>query len=400
MDSGRGKIRMNVEGDRLSSLPDDLILKILSFIGTKQAIRTSVLSSRWRYIWTSTPCLDFSTRDFRTLDKFYKFVTGVLSSRKSQIDVSSLELDLLRKASQSFFKRSLNKILNYALSHNVQQLNITCWKGCESRLSRFSSQSLEHLTLIGLSYKHSITTPPTWDMQALTTLTLFGVTLYADNTGESAGLFSNCANLKNLSLSFCKMGSGRFNICHPRLCNLTLERSNEGEKGDVAPQLKNLTIKYWTGIHLISSPNLTSLQYEDYFFPLEVSADLPHLEKVDICIHHCNDRADAHGIVCMLQKLHSVKFLTLNLEIIKILCSYVELISHQPSPFANLKSLEIYPKIHPDSEQTQPKVTTEVKNYFVDGSPGATFTMFSHDDIRAMKKTKLAQNLLQLYRRC
>ncbi|KAF5782340.1 hypothetical protein HanRHA438_Chr11g0507401 [Helianthus annuus] len=176
------------------------------------------------------------------------------------------------------------------------------------------------------------------------------------------------------------MGSGRFNICHPRLCNLTLERSNEGEKGDVvAPQLMNLTIKYWTGIHLISSPNLTSLQYEDYLFPLEVSADLPHLEKVDICIHHCNVGADAHEIVCMLQKLHSVKFLTLNLEIIKILCSYVELISHQPSPFANLKCLEIYPKIHPDSEQTQPKVTTEVKNYFVDGSPGATFTMFSHE---------------------
>ncbi|KAF5782341.1 putative F-box domain, leucine-rich repeat domain superfamily, F-box-like domain superfamily [Helianthus annuus] len=79
MDSRCGKIRMNVEGDRLSSLPDDLILKTLSFIDTKHAIRTSVLSSRWRYIWTSTPRLDFSTRDFRTLAKFSKFVTGVLS---------------------------------------------------------------------------------------------------------------------------------------------------------------------------------------------------------------------------------------------------------------------------------------------------------------------------------
>ncbi|KAF5782338.1 putative F-box domain, leucine-rich repeat domain superfamily, F-box-like domain superfamily [Helianthus annuus] len=79
MDSRCGKIRMNVEGDRLSSLPDDLILKTLSFIDTKHAIRTSVLSSRWKYIWTSTPRLDFSTRDFRTLAKFSKFVTGVLS---------------------------------------------------------------------------------------------------------------------------------------------------------------------------------------------------------------------------------------------------------------------------------------------------------------------------------
>ncbi|MFS8019369.1 putative F-box domain, leucine-rich repeat domain superfamily, F-box-like domain superfamily [Helianthus anomalus] len=343
MDSGRGKIRMNMEGDRLSSLPDDLILKILSFIDTKHAIRTSVLSSRWRYIWTSTPRLDFSTRDFRTLAKFSKFVTGVLSGRKNQIDVSSVKFILIGRASQSFIKRILNKVLNYALSHNVQQLNITCRHGCESLLSRFSSQSLKHLTLIGLTFKNSITTPPTWDMLALTTLTLFCVTLYADNAGESAGLFSNCANLKNLTLNSCRMEWGRFNICHPRLSNLTLENSHEG--GDVvALQLKNLTIRNSRGIHQISVPNLASLRYEGHFFPLKVSAELLHLEMVDICLLHPSDsRADAHDIVCLLQKLHNVKFLKLNPEVIRILCLHVELISHQSSPFANLKSLKIHP---------------------------------------------------------
>ncbi|KAI3713663.1 hypothetical protein L1987_72246 [Smallanthus sonchifolius] len=55
-----GRKRMNIEGDRLSSLPDDLIHKILSFNGIKHAIETTALSSRWRYIWTSMHCLNFS----------------------------------------------------------------------------------------------------------------------------------------------------------------------------------------------------------------------------------------------------------------------------------------------------------------------------------------------------
>ncbi|GKB35046.1 F-box domain containing protein [Tanacetum coccineum] len=79
------------------------------------------------------------------------------------------------------------------------------------------------------------------------------------------------------------------------------------------------------------------------------------------------------------------KFLTLNLEILEHLSSSVEIVSHQPSPFANLKSLEIYPSLV-EKWQLSPKmvnVSTEVKNYLLDGSPGATFTMVSREDIVA-----------------
>ncbi|KAF5801687.1 putative F-box domain, leucine-rich repeat domain superfamily, F-box-like domain superfamily [Helianthus annuus] len=63
MESRRDRMRMDAEGDRLSVLPDDLILQILSFVGLKDAIGTSVLSSRWRYLWTSIPHLSFSSQD-------------------------------------------------------------------------------------------------------------------------------------------------------------------------------------------------------------------------------------------------------------------------------------------------------------------------------------------------
>ncbi|KAI3713746.1 hypothetical protein L1987_72332 [Smallanthus sonchifolius] len=83
MDSGHGKRRMNVEGDRISDLPDDLIHKILSFIDIRDAIGTSVLSSRWRFIWTSKPYLNFSSENFDKLSKFSEFVTHVLSRRNN-----------------------------------------------------------------------------------------------------------------------------------------------------------------------------------------------------------------------------------------------------------------------------------------------------------------------------
>ncbi|KAJ0824554.1 putative F-box domain, leucine-rich repeat domain superfamily, F-box-like domain superfamily [Helianthus annuus] len=398
MDSGHGKIRMKVEGDRLSSLPDDIIHKILSFISTKHAVQTSVLSPRWRYTWTSVPCLNISYLSFRTQAKFSKFVTRVLSGRNNQIELSSVELTFHGKVCGEFVKKILNKVLKYAFSHNVQHLDITYGrpgKSTEFPLSHLSSQSLKHLTLVGFGHKDSITTPFTWDLLALTTLDLWYVTLWYDDNDKSVGLFSNCPNLKNLTVSHCHIvGPNGFYICHPGLSNLTLEEGHT--YGDVVtPQLKSLTIRNWPTMHLISAPNLASLHYEADHEPLRLSSELLHLETVDMCIFHPYVvDPEARKIVSLLQQLRSVKFLTLNLELIEILSSSVELISHQPSPFANLKSLKILPELYtnPDSwffwedeEQTQPKVTTmcnEVKNYLLDGSPGATFTMVTLEEAR------------------
>ncbi|GJR77099.1 F-box domain containing protein [Tanacetum coccineum] len=151
---------MNVQGDRLSNLPDDLIHKILSLVGTKLAVQTSALSPRWRYLWTTLPCLNFSRENFKTLPKFFNFVTHVLSCRDNQIDISSAKLSFRGKASQEF----VTKILNYAFSHNVKQLTISGLPDkseIEFPLSLFSSQSLEHLTLTGFPNLSSLLAPLT-----------------------------------------------------------------------------------------------------------------------------------------------------------------------------------------------------------------------------------------------
>ncbi|KAF5782325.1 hypothetical protein HanRHA438_Chr11g0507221 [Helianthus annuus] len=187
-----------------------------------------------------------------------------------------------------------------------------------------------------------------------------------------------------------------FNISHPVLTSLTLDDGRTRTKVDT-PQLKTLTIIDWPAICLICAPILSSLHYKTSYDHLRLATDVFHLEKVDVCI---SNPSDPRKTLFLLQQLRSVKFLTLNLEIIKFLSSSVELISHQPSPFANLKSLKVYPNnVNLVVEkQTQPEVTmsTEIKNYLLDSSPapGATFTIVSHEEVRAARNVTSAQNLM------
>ena len=45
--------------DSFGELPEHILSHILSFLPTKEAVRTSILSKRWKFIWTSIPELHF-----------------------------------------------------------------------------------------------------------------------------------------------------------------------------------------------------------------------------------------------------------------------------------------------------------------------------------------------------
>uniref|UniRef100_A0ACD5V6K3 Uncharacterized protein n=1 Tax=Avena sativa TaxID=4498 RepID=A0ACD5V6K3_AVESA len=53
--------------DRLSDLPDCLLHDILSNLKARQLVQTCVLSSRWRRLWLTAPCLDIDAGEFASV---------------------------------------------------------------------------------------------------------------------------------------------------------------------------------------------------------------------------------------------------------------------------------------------------------------------------------------------
>jgi hypothetical protein len=104
--------------DRLSDLPDSVVLHILSFINTKEAVQTCILSKRWKNLWKFLTTLTFSTRHFQTVRPFTKFVSHVLSHRDDSTALQALNFHRAGNVEPYLLK----KIVKYAVSHSVQWL--------------------------------------------------------------------------------------------------------------------------------------------------------------------------------------------------------------------------------------------------------------------------------------
>lgn len=55
---------MNNQDDRISELPCEILVNVLSLLPLKEAAGTSVLSRRWRHVWESTMKLNFDASNY------------------------------------------------------------------------------------------------------------------------------------------------------------------------------------------------------------------------------------------------------------------------------------------------------------------------------------------------
>ncbi|KAF9619620.1 hypothetical protein IFM89_007941 [Coptis chinensis] len=116
----------SLEMNRISALPMPIIFHILSFLPTKEVVRTCVLSKGWINIWSSVPSFHFNSRLFRSTKTFIKFVNSVLFLRDGS-DMQNVSLSIVG----SFDYEDLSRIkewITYAVRHNVQVLDIE--NGC------------------------------------------------------------------------------------------------------------------------------------------------------------------------------------------------------------------------------------------------------------------------------
>ncbi|KAL1200110.1 F-box/LRR-repeat protein [Cardamine amara subsp. amara] len=106
---------MNIDGeDFISSLPEAILHLILSYIPTKAAIKTSVLSKRWRYVWSGTPCLFFET---------HRFYPNSISKTLSFFSAPTITSFHLRSSLHNRID-SVNSWIEFAISHHSKNLSL------------------------------------------------------------------------------------------------------------------------------------------------------------------------------------------------------------------------------------------------------------------------------------
>jgi hypothetical protein len=86
---------MAEEEDIISTLPDAILCHILSFLETKHAIATTILSKRWKNLFLSVPVLHFhiTVTNQNAYLRFNDFVYSVLLSRDPALPIKTFYLD-------------------------------------------------------------------------------------------------------------------------------------------------------------------------------------------------------------------------------------------------------------------------------------------------------------------
>ncbi|KAE9458568.1 hypothetical protein C3L33_09550, partial [Rhododendron williamsianum] len=187
-----------MEVDRISNLPGHIMDKILSQLSLRDAVRTSVLCSKWRYRWNTIPDLVFDNQ-------------SVLVSSQEQISIKTKIVNvvdqvlLLHAGPIHKFKLShrdlqgvndIDRWILYLSRGSLAELVLEIWKGHRYKLpsSVYSCGKLIHLELFNCLLK-----PPTtvYGFRSLKSLDLQHITMDQDVFEH---LISRCPLLERLTL--------------------------------------------------------------------------------------------------------------------------------------------------------------------------------------------------------
>ncbi|XP_073285259.1 F-box/FBD/LRR-repeat protein At1g13570-like [Primulina huaijiensis] len=143
--------KVKTEVDKIVHLPEHIIDKILSYLSLRDAVRTSVLSTRWRYKWVTLPYLVFdnqsvlvSTQDQTLIkNKLVSIVDHVLLLHNGPIHKFKLSHRDLQGVSD------IDKWILFLSRGSVKEFILEIWKGHRYKLpsSIYTFQNLVHLEL-------------------------------------------------------------------------------------------------------------------------------------------------------------------------------------------------------------------------------------------------------------
>ncbi|XP_058730959.1 F-box/FBD/LRR-repeat protein At5g53840-like [Vicia villosa] len=292
----------NENKDRLSNLPDSVILHILSFLNTKHVVQSCVLSTRWKHLWKCIPTLILHSSRFTTVKKFASFVSNILTLRDTSSSLHALDLYLHGDIEPQL-------LTNYACSHNIPRI-LSCVSSCKALTSLKLSLGIGHFT--------TTLFPDSLNLPLLTNLDL-------TNFAFSAEPFSTFTKLNSLALHSCKIRNAKLlKISSEMLVNLTMHNSFDCVKIE------------------LSTPILCTFSFIGNLIQEISGSGLSSVKKVNI---NTNDDPASLGDVSSplnwLMLLSNVESLTVTSPILQILSLDPDLLVVKLFSLCKLKSLEV-----------------------------------------------------------
>lgn len=146
MDDEDAAKRVRGDVDRLSDLPDNLLCQILLNNPTKDVVKSSVLSKRWRNLWRHVPGLNLEPGDFPEYEAYVSFVDSFLGYNRSESRLQKFKLkdkSLDRKYDWEWdysHGDDVARWIDAIAKRNVQHLFVEDSKGRSIRKQRYLQQ--------------------------------------------------------------------------------------------------------------------------------------------------------------------------------------------------------------------------------------------------------------------
>ncbi|KAE9454456.1 hypothetical protein C3L33_13619, partial [Rhododendron williamsianum] len=195
--------------DIISHVPGNILENILSCLPLQDAVRTSLLSRKWRYVWPKRPQLVFDEMFYRDLHrtthaKLLMIIYQVLLHHRGPIIKFTLSLSGLESCSE------IDQLILFVSSNDIQDFTFRIWKG---ELYKLLSLDLSEVVIAEEVLSSLISSCPLledltlFSSTGLDSLEVIGPNLKSVSCDShiSSICFTNTSRLANVEL-FCSFG--------------------------------------------------------------------------------------------------------------------------------------------------------------------------------------------------